>query len=73
MFQNLINTKKNVIFNKNLYVKSDFVPLLSIIIPVYNVEKYIYECLESIIKQDFSDYEVIIIDDGSTDNTLIVL
>lgn len=48
-------------------------PLLSIIIPVYNVEKYIYECLESIIKQDFSDYEVIIIDDGSTDNTLIVL
>ncbi|MBR6148812.1 MAG: glycosyltransferase family 2 protein [Lachnospiraceae bacterium] len=41
----------------------------SIIVPVYNVEKYINECLASISKQDFKDYEVILVDDGSTDNS----
>ncbi len=67
------NTQKNgIIINKNLYIGSDFVPLLSIIIPVYNVEKYIFECLESITKQKFRDYEVIIIDDGSVDKTNII-
>lgn len=44
-------------------------PLISIIIPVYNGEKYIAECLESIRKQEFSDYEVIVINDGSTDES----
>jgi len=39
----------------------------SIIIPVYNVKKYLKECVESIITQDFTDYEIIMIDDGSTD------
>ena len=39
----------------------------SIIVPVYNVEKYINKCLDSIIYQTFDDYEVIIINDGSTD------
>lgn len=43
---------------------------LSIIIPVFNVEKYLPECLESIITQTFKDLEIIIIDDGSTDNSL---
>lgn len=42
---------------------------LSIIIPAYNAEKDIARCVESIISQPFSDYEIIIIDDGSTDNT----
>lgn len=42
---------------------------LSIVIPAYNTEKYISECLDSIIKQKTSDYEVLIIDDGSTDGT----
>ena len=41
----------------------------SIIIPAYNVENYIEECLNSIIKQKFDNYEIILIDDGSTDNT----
>lgn len=41
----------------------------SIIIPVYNVEKYIRECLDSIVKQSFTDYEVILVDDGSTDSS----
>ena len=42
---------------------------ISIIVPVYNVEKYIMRCLESIRNQVWSDYEVIIIDDGSTDDS----
>lgn len=48
-------------------------PLLSIIIPVYNVENYIEECLNSILKQDFHDMEIICINDGSTDNSLSIL
>lgn len=46
---------------------------LSVIIPVYNVEKYLSECLDSIISQDFDDYEVLCIDDGSTDLSLEIL
>ena len=42
---------------------------VSIIIPVYNVEKYIVKCLDSIYKQTYSKYEVIIINDGSPDNS----
>lgn len=44
-------------------------PLLSIIVPVYNVEKYLRNCLDSILAQDFTDYEVILVDDGSTDSS----
>ncbi len=40
---------------------------ISIIIPVYNVEKYLQECLDSILNQTFGDYEIICVDDGSTD------
>ena len=46
---------------------------VSIIIPVYNVEKYIRECLNSIIKQTFSDIEIICINDASPDNSLEIL
>lgn len=42
--------------------------MFSIIIPVYNVEKYIDECLQSVVNQNFDNYEVILVDDGSTDN-----
>lgn len=42
-------------------------PLFSLIIPVYNVDKYIEQLLISIVKQDFTSYEVVIINDGSTD------
>lgn len=41
----------------------------SILIPVYNVERYLEQCLKSVINQTFDDYEVIIVDDGSTDNS----
>jgi len=46
---------------------------ISVIIPVYNVEKYLPECLDSIIKQTFKDIEIICIDDGSTDGSLNIL
>lgn len=42
---------------------------LSIIVPVYNVEQYLRKCVESLIKQDFSGYEIILVDDGSTDGS----
>lgn len=42
---------------------------LSIIIPVYNSENYLEACIESILKQSFMDYEIILIDDGSTDRS----
>ena len=44
---------------------------LSIIVPVYNVEKYIEECLESIYKQNITDFEVICIDDKGKDNSIL--
>lgn len=45
-------------------------PKFSIIIPVYNVEKYIKKCLDSVVNQTVKDYEVILINDGSTDNSM---
>ena len=47
-------------------------PELSIIIPVYNSEKYLEKCLESIRTQTFNDFEVICVDDGSVDNSGII-
>lgn len=42
--------------------------LFSVIVPAYNVKDYLQNCINSIINTDFSDYEIIIVDDGSTDN-----
>lgn len=44
-------------------------PLITIIVPVYNIEKYIVKCIESILKQTINDIEVILVDDESTDNS----
>lgn len=46
---------------------------ISVIIPAYNAEKYIGECLESVEKQTFSDIEVVVVNDGSQDNTLQIV
>lgn len=48
-------------------------PKISIIMPVYNKQDYIQRSLDSVLNQDFSDFELIAIDDGSTDNSLKVL
>lgn len=44
-------------------------PFVSIVIPIYNVEKYIRDCIKSIISQTYENYEVILVDDGSPDNS----
>lgn len=44
-------------------------PFFSVILPSYNVEKYLDRCVKSFLTQSFTDYEIIIVDDGSTDHT----
>jgi glycosyltransferase involved in cell wall biosynthesis len=46
---------------------------VTVLLPAYNAEKYLVEAVESILKQSFVDFELLIIDDGSTDNTLSIL
>ena len=48
-------------------------PLISVIIPVYNTEKHLKQCLDSIVNQSLKDIEIICIDDGSIDNSLNIL
>ena len=45
---------------------------LSIIVPVYNVASYLTRCLESILKQSYVDFVVFLVDDGSSDNSLLI-
>ena len=47
--------------------------MISVIIPVYNVENYLRQCLDSILNQTYTDFEVICVNDGSTDNSLNIL
>lgn len=49
-------------------MRSNRKPYFSVILPVYNVESYLKECIETILAQDFEDYEIILVDDGATDN-----
>jgi len=48
-------------------------PNTSVIIPVYNVEKYLARCLDSVLAQTFTDFEIICVNDGSTDNSPAIL
>lgn len=51
----------------------DIVTKISVIVPVYNVEKLLPKCLDSLVSQTFKDYEIIVINDGSTDNSQKVI
>ena len=42
---------------------------ISVIVPIYNAELYLLDCIQSIIRQSFTDWELILVDDGSKDNT----
>lgn len=63
-----MNEQKPQILSKNTAGK----PFFSIIIPVYNAAQYLRECLECIVLQDFTDWETVIVDDGSTDSSLTI-
>lgn len=45
---------------------------VSVVVPVYNVEKYVSECIESVLSQTLDGIEVILVDDGSTDNSGLI-
>ena len=45
---------------------------LSIVVPVFNTEKYLKQCIESILNQKFKDFELILVDDCSTDSSLTI-
>lgn len=47
-------------------------PAISVIVPVYNAEKYLHRCIDSILNQIFTDFEVLLINDGSTDSSSII-
>ena len=48
-------------------------PKISIVIPVYNVEKYVSKCLQSVVNQTYRNLEIIIVNDGSTDNSVEIV
>ena len=54
-------------------VMDDFMVKVSVIVPVYNVDKYLEECLDSIVNQTLNDIEIICVNDGSTDGSLKIL
>lgn len=47
-------------------------PCVGIIIPIYNVEKYLKECLDSVINQTYKNLQIVLVDDGSTDNSFTI-
>ena len=54
-------------------MKINSIPVVSVVIPMYNVEKYIEECINSVLNQTYHHFEVILVDDGSMDNTLNIV
>ena len=53
---------------KELSGTNGFTPIISVVVPVYNVEPYLHRCIDSILAQTFVDFELILVDDGSPDN-----
>ena len=56
-----------------MVAKKSSMPLLTVLMPVYNAEKFLAESINSILSQTYSDFELLILDDGSTDNSLKII
>lgn len=61
---------KTFVTNNNVVTKQ---PLLSVVVPVYNVEKYLRECLDSVVNQHYQNLDIICVNDGSTDGSITIL
>ena len=59
--------------NKKTYLEKEYPYDLSIIVPVYNVEKYLDKCLKSLVSQTLSNYEIIVVNDGTKDNSQVII
>ena len=53
--------------------KNKFIPLVSIIIPVFNAERYIYHTLKYLLSQDYDNFEIIIVNDNSSDKSIQIV
>lgn len=61
-------------FNKEIKeIMGNLSPKFSIIVPIYNVELYLEDCIQSVLHQSFQNYELICVNDGSTDSSLEIL
>lgn len=65
--------EKRQLLQKKYLQKKEDMPKVSIIVPIYNVENYLEECLESIVRQTLQDIEIVCINDGSTDHSMEIL
>jgi GT2 family glycosyltransferase len=65
--------KISQVFQNDLNDLLDYYPLISVVVAVYNGEKYIQECLESLMKLNYPNKEFIVVDDGSTDSTPLIV
>lgn len=64
---------KFILFVSYDIIKKEIIMKISAVIPLYNAEKYIYKCIKSVIDQTYDDWELIVVDDGSDDNSVDIV